>query len=215
MYDTSKFDIEAPNTGKPSKEVIFKEIPNWPGYLVSSEGKVFSVKIPGSRGLLDYNHPHELIPREWKLGRLRVYLRNNTNKKYAFPVSHLVWMTFNNQEIPEGMVIDHVNCNSLDNRPENLQCIPYSENIKRSYKYTRTSFVNGNRNGLTKFNTQVVGEILEKYQSGCTQKELVDLYGISQKQVSGITLKQRRKEIYIAKIISMECIGEKISTIYL
>lgn len=209
MYDTSKFDIEAPNTGKPSKEVIFKEIPNWPGYLVSSEGKVFSVKIPGSRGLLDYNHPHELIPREWKLGRLRVYLRNNTNKKYAFPVSHLVWMTFNNQEIPEGMVIDHVNCNSLDNRPENLQCISYSENIKRSYKYTRTSFVNGNRNGLTKFNTQVVGEILEKYQSGCTQKELVDLYGISQKQVSGITLKQRRKEIYIAKIISMECIGEK------
>lgn len=209
MYDTSKFDIEAPNTGKPSKEVIFKEIPNWPGYLVSSEGKVFSVKIPGSRGLLDYNHPHELIPREWKLGRLRVYLRNNTNKKYAFPVSHLVWMTFNNQEIPEGMVIDHVNCNSLDNRPENLQCIPYSENIKRSYKYTRTSFVNGNRNGLTKFNTQVVGEILEKYQSGCTQKELVDLYGISQKQVSSITLKQRRKEIYIAKIISMECIGEK------
>jgi DNA polymerase I-like protein with 3'-5' exonuclease and polymerase domains len=209
MYDTSKFDIEAPNTGKPSKEVIFKEIPNWPGYLVSSEGKVFSVKIPGSRGLLDYNHPHELIPREWKLGRLRVYLRNNTNKKYAFPVSHLVWMTFNNQEIPEGMVIDHVNCNSLDNRPENLQCISYSENIKRSYKYTRISFVNGNRNGLTKFNTQVVGEILEKYQSGCTQKELVDLYGISQKQVSGITLKQRRKEIYIAKIISMECIGEK------
>lgn len=209
MYDTSKFDIEAPNTGKPSKEVIFKEIPNWPGYLVSSEGKVFSVKIPGSRGLLDYNHPHELIPREWKLGRLRVYLRNNTNKKYAFPVSHLVWMTFNNQEIPEGMVIDHVNCNSLDNRPENLQCISYSENIKRSYKYTRTSFVNGNRNGLTKFNTQVVGEILEKYKSGCTQKELVDLYGISQKQVSGITLKQRRKEIYIAKIISMECIGEK------
>lgn len=209
MYDTSKFDIEAPNTGKPSKEVIFKEIPNWPGYLVSSEGKVFSVKIPGSRGLLDYNHPHELIPREWKLGRLRVYLRNNTNKKYAFPVSHLVWMTFNNQEIPEGMVIDHVNCNSLDNRPENLQCISYSENIKRSYKYTRTSFVNGNRNGLTKFNTQVVGEILEKYQSGCTQKELVDLYGITLKQVSGITLKQRRKEIYIAKIISMECIGEK------
>lgn len=210
MYDTSKFNIKAPDTGKPSKEVVFKEIPNWPGYLVSSEGKVFSVKIPGSRGLLDYNHPHELIPREWKLGRLRVYLRNNTNKKYAFPISHLVWMTFNNQqEIPEGMVIDHINCNSLDNRPENLQCISYSENIKRSYKYTRTSFVNGNRNGLTKFNTQVVGEILEKYQSGCTQKELVDLYGISQKQVSGITLKQRRREIYIAKIISMECIGEK------
>lgn len=194
MYDTSKFNIKAPDTGKPSKEVVFKEIPNWPGYLVSSEGKVFSVKIPGSRGLLDYNHPHELIPREWKLGRLRVYLRNNTNKKYAFPISHLVWMTFNNQqEIPEGMVIDHINCNSLDNRPENLQCISYSENTKRSFKYTRTSFVNGKRNGSAKFNTQVVGEILEKYQSGCTQKELVDLYGISQKQVSGITLKQRRK----------------------
>lgn len=41
MYDTSKFNIKAPDTGKPSKEVVFKEIPNWPGYLVSSEGKVF------------------------------------------------------------------------------------------------------------------------------------------------------------------------------
>ena len=210
MYDTSKFDIKAPNTGKQSKEIIFKEIPNWPGYLVSSEGKVFSVKIPGSRGLLDYNHPHELIPREWKLGRLRVYLRNRTNKKYAFPVSHLVWMTFNNKPIPEGMVIDHINCNSLDNRPENLQCISYSENIKRAYRYTRTSFINGKRNGGNKFNTRVIGEILEKYQEGYTQREIMDLYGISQKQVSGITLKQRRKEIYIAKIVSIECIGEKI-----
>lgn len=79
MYDTSKFDIEAPNTGKPSKEVILKRYQIGQDIWYHLKVKFFC-KIPGSRGLLDYNHPHELIPREWKLGRLRVYLRNNTNK---------------------------------------------------------------------------------------------------------------------------------------
>ena len=58
MYDTSKFDISKPETGKSASEVVFKEIPNWNGYLVSNEGKVYSVKTPGGRGILDYNHPH-------------------------------------------------------------------------------------------------------------------------------------------------------------
>lgn len=75
MYDTSKFDISKPETGKSASEVVFKEIPNWNGYLVSNEGKVYSVKTPGGRGILDYNHPHELIPRERNKGRYTVYFR--------------------------------------------------------------------------------------------------------------------------------------------
>lgn len=211
MYDTSKLDITKPIVGKKYDEIIFRDIPGWDGYIASSEGKIYSVKIPGGRGMLDYNHPHELVPREWKPGRLRVYLRNNSKKKYSFSVSHLVWMAFNNKlHIPEKMVIDHINCNTLDNRPENLQCITYSENIKRAYTCTRTAFTSNGINGT--FNTLTISKVLEDYQNGHTQAEICERYNISQKQVSGIVNGQRRKDIYLTKLVSMEYEGEK--TIY-
>lgn len=212
MYDTSKLDITKPIVGKKYDEIIFRDIPGWDGYIASSEGKIYSVKIPGGRGMLDYNHPHELVPREWKPGRLRVYLRNNSKKKYSFSVSHLVWMAFNNKlHIPEKMVIDHINCNTLDNRPENLQCITYSENIKRAYTCTRTAFTSNGINGTNKF-TLTISKVLEDYQNGHTQAEICERYNISQKQVSGIVNGQRRKDIYLTKLVSMEYEGEK--TIY-
>lgn len=214
MYDTSKFDITKPDTGKSSSEVIFRDIPGWEGYLASNEGKVYSVKVPGSRGLLDYNHPHEMIPRDWgNRGRLRIYLRNNTQKKHAFSISHLVWMAFNNQlYVPEGMVIDHINCDPSDNRPENLQLITHSENIKRAYNYTRSAFMNGANNGSYKITTQQVGAILEDYQNGLRVCDIQKKYHISQAQTKGIARSERRKDIYLAQIIEMKYIGDK--TVY-
>lgn len=214
MYDTSKFDITKPDTGKLSSEVIFRDIPGWEGYLASNEGKIYSVKVPGLRGILDYNHPHEMIPRDWgNRGRLRVYFRNNTRKKYAFSVPHLIWMAFNNKEnIPEGMVIDHINCNPYDNRPENLQLITSSENIKRAYTCTRSAFMNGAKNGNYKITTQQVGSILEDYQKGLRICDIYRKYNISQGQAKGISKSERRKDIYLAQIIEMKYMGDR--TVY-
>lgn len=210
-YDTSYLDFTKPQMGKASQEVVFREIPNWPGYLASSEGKVFSIKMPGGRGILDYNHPHELIPRDWgNKGRLRVYLRKNNHKKYAFSVSHLVWMAFNNAPfVPEGYVIDHIDCNPRNNQPSNLQCITYADNIKRSYCNTRSSFMRGSRNGITKFTTLKVGQIKEKGLEGYTQNEIQNIFDISQKQVSGILRGERRKNIFITKIKDYEYLGNQ------
>ena len=210
-YDTSYLDFTKPQMGKASQEVVFREIPNWPGYLASSEGKVFSIKMPGGRGILDYNHPHELIPRDWgNKGRLRVYLRKNNHKKYAFSVSHLVWMAFNNASfVPEGYVIDHIDCNPRNNQPSNLQCITYADNIKRSYCNTRSSFMRGSRNGITKFTTLKVGQIKEKGLEGYAQNEIQNIFDISQKQVSGILRGERRKNIFITKIKDYEYLGNQ------
>lgn len=210
-YDTSYLDFTKPKMGKASQEVVFREIPNWPGYLASSEGKVFSIKMPGGRGILDYNHPHELIPRDWgNKGRLRVYLRKNNHKKYAFSVSHLVWMAFNNASfVPEGYVIDHIDCNPRNNQPSNLQCITYADNIKRSYCNTRSSFMRGSLNGITKFTTLKVGQIKEKGLEGYTQNEIQNIFDISQKQVSGILRGERRKNIFITKIKDYEYLGNQ------
>ena len=60
-------------------------------------------------------------------------------------------------EIPKGMVIDHINGNTLDNRIENLQCITQKQNIQRSplkqgYVYKRGKWWYGKRtiNKVTK-----------------------------------------------------------------
>lgn len=40
---------------------------------------------------------------------------------------HIIWVMFNGH-IPEGYVIDHINCDSLDNRLENLRLAKFHEN---------------------------------------------------------------------------------------
>lgn len=212
MHDVSRLDIQPVEVGKKYGEVVFKEIPNWPGYLASSEGKIFSVKIPGAHGMLDYNNPHEMVPRVQKSGnRLhsRVGLRNGTGTKKMLPVSRLVWSAFNNASIPDGYVIDHIDCNPLNNIPENLQCITYSENTKRAYKNTRTAFTNGAINGQTVLDTQTVGQILLDHREGLTQGQIVEKYGISQAQVRRVINGESWKYIYLTKI-RVEYIGKKI-----
>ena len=54
------------------------------------------------------------IPRKWRM------------KEHRF-----VWMKAYG-DIPEGMVIDHINEDKGDNRLENLQCITQGQNAKRS-----------------------------------------------------------------------------------
>lgn len=211
MHDVSRLDIQPVEVGKKYGEVVFKEIPNWPGYLASSEGKIFSVKIPGAQGMLDYNNPHEMVPRVQKSGnRLhsRVGLRNGTGIKKMLPVSRLVWSAFNNASIPDGYVIDHIDCNPLNNIPENLQCITYSENTKHAYKNTRTAFTNGAINGKTVLDTQTVGQILLDHREGLTQGQIVEKYGISQAQVRRVINGESWKYIYLTKI-RVEYIGKK------
>lgn len=213
MHDVTRLNIETTSTGKRFGEVIFKEIPGWPGYLASSEGKVYSIKIPGGRGMLDYNNPHEVIGRVCKRGNRvihRVGLRDGSHKKYMLSVSRLVWMAFNNvPHIPDGYIIDHIDCNTLNNIPENLQCITYSENTKRAYKNTRTAFTNGAINGRTVLTTQKVGSILRDYAKGLTKSQIYRKYSISQAQARRIINRQAWKYLYLTKV-KMEYVGKKI-----
>lgn len=213
MNDVTRLNIETTSTGKRFGEVIFKEIPGWPGYLASSEGKVYSIKIPGGRGMLDYNNPHEVIGRVCKRGNRvihRVGLRDGSHKKYMLSVSRLVWMAFNNvPHIPDGYIIDHIDCNTLNNIPENLQCITYSENTKRGYKNTRTAFTNGAINGRTVLTTQRIGSILRDYAKGLTKSQIYRKYSISQAQARRIINRQAWKYLYLTKV-KMEYVGKKI-----
>lgn len=60
---------------------------------------------------------------------------NYSFNKMHIKRSHLVWKYFsNNNLIPEGYVIDHINNIPSDDRIENLQCITIRENIIKEHK---------------------------------------------------------------------------------
>ena len=54
------------------------------------------------------------------------YWRISLNKK-NYQLSRIIW-TYHNGDIPQGMVIDHINRNPQDNRIENLRLSTYTQN---------------------------------------------------------------------------------------
>lgn len=52
------------------------------------------------------------------------------NKKRVL-VHHAVWMLGNEQGVPEGLVIDHIDSNPQNPHPSNLQAITQAENVRK------------------------------------------------------------------------------------
>lgn len=85
------------------------------------------------------------------------YKRINLNKK-AKSVHRVIWETFNEQEIPEGYQIDHINGNKSDNRLENLRLVSSSENMKNAYN-------NGHKGAVKVYQYSLKGEFIKEYPS--------------------------------------------------
>lgn len=54
-------------------------------------------------------------------------------KTYNIPLSRLVYVWYNG-DIPDGYVVDHINNDSFDNRPENLQILTVGDNLKKRFE---------------------------------------------------------------------------------
>ena len=193
--------------GKKYNKIEFKDIEGFPGYLVSNTGKVYSIKIKGGQGNLDYNNPHEIVPRVVR-GYNRVGLRKGDRKRYNKKVSTLVWESFRGK-IPKGLQVDHIDHDRINDDIRNLQLLTPSENIKKNYKNIRTSFTKGGINGYSKLNTLTVGKIINELRLGSSQIDIANKYNISQKQVSRIFNNEAWSNIYIAKVTKCEYIGEE------
>lgn len=105
--------------------VSFHKHPKHPNYFFSKDGRVLNRKTNKILGGSLTGHTD------------RKYRQVGLNDQIRMLVHHGVWTCFNG-DIPEGLEIDHINDNSLDNRLENLQCITPSENRKkRQFDYTK------------------------------------------------------------------------------
>ena len=194
---------EAPITIPPKKEIRV-DIEGFPNYMISNLGKVYYKK-----------DGKEKESRPNKAGYPRVKLWNNGNVK-TFSISKLVAEHFIG-DIPEGYVVDNINCNPLDNYSTNLQIITRKENAQRAIRFSRGLNLNINT-GKGAPDIELVGYI--KYQS-----EVLGLNGddiirkvkrkfkkdINRSYVSRIVNGKRNNNIQISKL---EVLRKYSDTIY-
>jgi len=157
------------------KETIYK------GYLVDDNGKVYSAKIKGGKGSLNYNNIKEM-----KYSNKSNYLvvcisitdEFNNQKRLYKQVHRLVYETFNG-EIPNNLTIDHINNNSLDNRLCNLQLLSRENNSVK-------------RNKMYHFGNQKIFKIKDKSSNDIfkmTKSQIAKYYNLSYKQANRRVIK--------------------------
>ena len=54
-------------------------------------------------------------------------------KTFNIPLSRFIYVWFNG-DIPDGYIINHINGNSFDNRPENLELMAVGDNLRRRFE---------------------------------------------------------------------------------
>jgi hypothetical protein len=111
---------------------MMKEIKDFDGYFVSSDGTVWCNLGKGYRGKNSKRErvkPYPLKPRETKNGYMRVYMRQtSTNKRVDRYIHRLVAEAFipNPDELP---VVNHKDENPLNNHVSNLEWCTQKYNI--------------------------------------------------------------------------------------
>ena len=125
---------------------IWKSIPGWENYEISTCGKVRS---------LNYNHTGKI--KELSPGNIRGYLVilfSSNGKKKQFYIHQLMAITFLNHT-PDyyNKIIDHKNNIRTDNRLDNLQIITHRENSTKDRKRNLPTGVSLLKNG--KYRSQI------------------------------------------------------------
>lgn len=191
-YASGLEKLEEPPITIPPTQEILKEIPGFPNYLVSN------------LGYIKHKDTGEIKEGSKHSGYYRVKLwSNGTNK--TFTVSKLVAETFIGQ-IPEGYVVDHIDCNKEHNYVTNLQIIPVQENTRRAAKYSRGLVLNTNT-GKGASDLQLVGYIKWLYSKGMNFSRI-------QRRV----LKKFKKSVtteYIKRIVVKKTRNLNVSLAYL
>ena len=171
-----------------------KEIPGFPGYSVTKDGRVWSARRRDNRGR-SYGGQW-LCPDFNRLGYLRVRLSRSGRKERRF-VHRLVLEAFVGP-CPDGMECCHNNGIKTDNYLENLRWGTHKENQQDMVHHgTAIGFKRkGVRNPGAKLTDAQVREIIADYNTtGASQSGLAVKYGVARTTISGIVQRIRWKHI--------------------
>lgn len=176
-------------------EEIWKDIPNYIGfYQVSNFGNVKSLDRFVKRSPSGYNKKGIM---------LKLHINNNgyaiidlkINKTRRKKTVHgLVAAAFIGKR-PDGFDLNHINGIKTDNRPENLEYLTRSDNMKHAFSIGLRSNVgeNSSRAILTENDVQNIRTI---YTDGkYTHRSLAKKYGVSKGAITAILLRYNWKHI--------------------
>lgn len=155
---------------------VWREIPGHEGsYEASNLGQVRSltriVQRPNRWGVLtDFRWRGRILTPVLHKG---YYVTKLGKCKTLYGFHQLVARAFIGTP-PTGKVVNHINGNKLDNRPENLEYITNVENVKHAYR-TELLSNKGSTNGNT---TLTEGQVAEIKRASGTNKELAARYGV-------------------------------------
>jgi hypothetical protein len=143
-------------------KTIIKELINYKGYFVSSNGKVYCNLGKGNRNKNKTVMMYEIKPRLTKNGYARIYARNNiTNKRKDLYIHRLVAQYF----IPNPdnkKYVNHKNCIRSDNRVENLEWCTAKENTEYTMKLQHIvrDFLDGRYRSNFNYNNQIKNNVI-------------------------------------------------------
>lgn len=145
-------------------------------YAISNLGRVASFEryvIGSGRKCMRYNAPRIMSPRKTKTyngGYYTVSLKLNGHTKNEY-VHRLVALHFLVQDDPSKKEVDHINCNTLDNRVTNIRWVSHSENLRNPNTVKKQSESHkGNTNALCKAVVCVKGDSIKHYASMASAK---------------------------------------------
>lgn len=172
--------------------IQWRDVPNHPGYRVSSQGDVMSawrrVGLGRGRGCT------VALGDNWRLmsqsTNQRGYKFLNLGRNNTKVVHRLVLEAFSGP-CPDGMEARHLNGNPSDNRIENLAWGSAKEN--QADQYVHGTRVGGKDHHWSKLGPSQVRAIRTLWASGhWNQREIGELFGVTQPVVSSIVnLKHR------------------------
>lgn len=148
----------------------FDLYPKCPSYLVSKNGSVFSTKT----NKIIKAHSNS------RSGYMYVMIMDNGKKKNV--ALHRMVYESHVGEISEGMTIDHIDGNKLNNSYSNLEQVSFRENIERSI-YTQKTHHSIDQKP---FDDCKILSIITLYSSGFSVRKIQSMFPDNKKTISGI-----------------------------
>jgi hypothetical protein len=172
------------------KKVIFKQIPDAPGYFAGSDGNIYS-NCP--RGISKITTKlRKLKPSIQSTGRYYVLVVKKDNVRKTHRVHRLICETYHGCAPDKKSTVSHLDGNWKNNKPENLKWESYSDNHQRKKDHGTDDV--GIKNSRALINLETLKKIRYYLSIGnLTQKEIGEKFGLSRLFITKIANGHRYK----------------------